>query len=82
MDEGDGSAQAEAGAADPCCDLLSGVLSAFFVKDLVGLAMVPPVLTIARKLRLEPVPYLLYWRGNSFEYWQRWRPSPAILRTF
>jgi Na+/H+ antiporter NhaD/arsenite permease-like protein len=37
----------------------SGVLSAFFVNDIVCLVMVPFVLSITRRLRLEPVPYLL-----------------------
>jgi Na+/H+ antiporter NhaD/arsenite permease-like protein len=35
------------------------VLSAFFVNDIVCLVMVPFVLSITRRLRLEPVPYLL-----------------------
>jgi len=37
----------------------SGVLSAFFVNDIVCLVMVPFVLSITHRLRLEPVPYLL-----------------------
>ena len=37
----------------------SGLLSAFFVNDIVCLVMVPFVLSITRRLRLRPVPYLL-----------------------
>src|SRR6202158_5276864 len=37
----------------------SGVLSAFFVNDIVCLVMVPFVLSITRRLRLDPLPYLL-----------------------
>jgi len=37
----------------------SGLLSAFFVNDIVCLVMVPFVLSITRRLRLSPVPYLL-----------------------
>ena len=37
----------------------SGVLSAFFVNDIVCLVMVPLVLTITRRLELKSVPYLL-----------------------
>jgi Na+/H+ antiporter NhaD/arsenite permease-like protein len=35
------------------------VLSAFFVNDIVCLVMVPFVLNITRRLRLESLPYLL-----------------------
>jgi Na+/H+ antiporter NhaD/arsenite permease-like protein len=35
------------------------VLSAFSVNDIVCLVMVPFVLSITRRLRLEPLPYLL-----------------------
>ena len=43
----------------PAVVFTSGVLSAFFVNDIVCLVMVPFVLSITRRLRLEPVPYLL-----------------------
>jgi Na+/H+ antiporter NhaD/arsenite permease-like protein len=43
----------------PAVVFTSGLLSAFFVNDIVCLVMVPFVLSITRRLRLEPVPYLL-----------------------
>jgi hypothetical protein len=43
----------------PAVVFTSGVLSAFFVNDIVCLVMVPLVLGITRRLRLEPLPYLL-----------------------
>ena len=43
----------------PAVIFTSGVLSAFFVNDIVCLVMVPFVLSITRRLRLEPLPYLL-----------------------
>src|SRR6202521_5867097 len=43
----------------PAVVFTSGVLSAFFVNDIVCLVMVPLVLSITRRLRLEPLPYLL-----------------------
>src|ERR1700691_4915156 len=43
----------------PAVVFTSGVLSAFFVNDIVCLVMVPFVLSITRRLRLKPVPYLL-----------------------
>lgn len=43
----------------PAVIFTSGVLSAFFVNDIVCLVMVPLVLSISRRLRLTPVPYLL-----------------------
>lgn len=39
--------------------LTTGVLSALFVNDIVCLVMVPLVLGITRRLRLQPLPYLL-----------------------
>lgn len=43
----------------PAVVFTSGVLSAFFVNDIMCLVMVPFVLSITRKLRLKPMPYLL-----------------------
>jgi Na+/H+ antiporter NhaD/arsenite permease-like protein len=43
----------------PAVILTSGVLSAFFVNDIVCLIMVPFVLTVTQRLRLAPLPYLL-----------------------
>jgi Na+/H+ antiporter NhaD/arsenite permease-like protein len=43
----------------PTVIFLSGLLSAFFVNDIICLAMVPLVLTVCRKMGLKPVPYLL-----------------------
>ena len=43
----------------PAVVFTSGVLSAFFVNDIVCLVMVPFVLSITRRLQLEPLPYLL-----------------------
>lgn len=39
--------------------LLSGVLSAFLVNDIVCLALTPLVLHLARRLRFDPVPHLI-----------------------
>jgi Na+/H+ antiporter NhaD/arsenite permease-like protein len=43
----------------PAVVFASGVLSAFFVNDIVCLVMVPFVLAIIRRLKLAPLPYLL-----------------------
>jgi Na+/H+ antiporter NhaD/arsenite permease-like protein len=43
----------------PAVVFTSGVLSAFFVNDIMCLVMVPFVLSITRKLQLRPTPYLL-----------------------
>ena len=43
----------------PAIVLTCGVLSAFFVNDIVCLVMVPFVLTLTQKLRLPPLPFLL-----------------------
>jgi len=43
----------------PAVVFTSGVLSAFFVNDIMCLVLVPFVLSITRKLRLKPMPYLL-----------------------
>ena len=43
----------------PAVILTCGVLSAFFVNDIVCLVMVPFVLTLTQKLRLPPLPFLL-----------------------
>ena len=43
----------------PAVILTCGVLSAFFVNDIVCLVMVPFVLTLTRKLHLPPLPFLL-----------------------
>lgn len=43
----------------PATIFTSGILSAFFVNDIMCLVMVPFVLSITRKLRLKPLPYLL-----------------------
>ena len=43
----------------PAAILTCGVLSAFFVNDIVCLVMVPFVLTLTQKLRLQPLPFLL-----------------------
>jgi Na+/H+ antiporter NhaD/arsenite permease-like protein len=43
----------------PAVVLTCGVLSAFFVNDIVCLIMVPFVLTVTQRLRLAPLPYLL-----------------------
>jgi Na+/H+ antiporter NhaD/arsenite permease-like protein len=37
----------------------SGILSAFFVNDIICLVMVPLVLTITRRMRLQALPFLL-----------------------
>ncbi len=43
----------------PTVIFTSGVLSAFFVNDIICLAMVPLVLTATRRLGVKPLPYLL-----------------------
>jgi Na+/H+ antiporter NhaD/arsenite permease-like protein len=43
----------------PAVVFTCGFLSAFFVNDIVCLVMVPFVLNITRRMRLEPLPYLL-----------------------
>lgn len=43
----------------PAAVFASGLLSAFFVNDIVCLVMVPFVLTITRRMKLGPLPYLL-----------------------
>jgi Na+/H+ antiporter NhaD/arsenite permease-like protein len=43
----------------PAVIFTSGVLSAFFVNDIVCLVMVPFVLSITKRMRLQPLPYLL-----------------------
>jgi Na+/H+ antiporter NhaD/arsenite permease-like protein len=43
----------------PAVIFTSGFLSAFFVNDIVCLVMVPFVLSITRRMRLAPLPYLL-----------------------
>jgi Na+/H+ antiporter NhaD/arsenite permease-like protein len=37
----------------------SGILSAFFVNDIICLVMAPLVLTITRRMRVQPLPFLL-----------------------
>ena len=43
----------------PAVIFTCGLLSAFFVNDIVCLVMVPFVLSITRRMRLSPLPYLL-----------------------
>ncbi|HXY02520.1 MAG TPA: anion transporter [Terriglobales bacterium] len=43
----------------PAVIFTAGFLSAFFVNDIVCLVMVPFVLSIAKRMQLEPLPYLL-----------------------
>lgn len=43
----------------PAVIFTSGILSAFFVNDIVCLVMVPFVLMITKAMRLQPLPYLL-----------------------
>jgi len=43
----------------PAVIFTSGFLSAFFVNDIVCLVMVPFVLSITRRMKLQPLPYLL-----------------------
>ena len=43
----------------PAVIFTSGILSAFFVNDIVCLIMVPFVLSIAQRMKLAPLPYLL-----------------------
>jgi Na+/H+ antiporter NhaD/arsenite permease-like protein len=43
----------------PTVIFTSGLLSAFFVNDIICLVMVPFVLTATRRMRVKPLPYLL-----------------------
>jgi Na+/H+ antiporter NhaD/arsenite permease-like protein len=43
----------------PATIFITGVLSAFFVNDIICLVMVPFALTAARRMSLRPLPYLL-----------------------
>lgn len=43
----------------PAVIFTTGVLSAFFVNDIICLVMVPIVLTLTDRLRMDPLPYLL-----------------------
>lgn len=43
----------------PAVIFTSGILSAFFVNDIVCLVMVPFVLSLAKRMKLPPLPYLL-----------------------
>jgi Na+/H+ antiporter NhaD/arsenite permease-like protein len=43
----------------PAVIFTAGILSAFFVNDIVCLVMVPFVLSITKRMRLQPLPYLL-----------------------
>lgn len=43
----------------PAVIFTTGLLAAFFVNDIICLAMVPIVLTITGRMRLSPLPYLL-----------------------
>jgi Na+/H+ antiporter NhaD/arsenite permease-like protein len=43
----------------PAVVFTAGILSAFFVNDIVCLVMVPFVLNIAKRMQLQPIPYLL-----------------------
>src|ERR1700752_1398247 len=43
----------------PAVIFTCGVMSAFFVNDIVCLVMVPFVLSITRRMKLDPLPYLL-----------------------
>jgi len=43
----------------PALVFTCGVMSAFFVNDIVCLVMVPFVLNITRRMKMEPLPYLL-----------------------
>jgi Na+/H+ antiporter NhaD/arsenite permease-like protein len=43
----------------PAVIFTAGILSAFFVNDIVCLVMVPFVLTVTKRMRLQPLPYLL-----------------------
>jgi Na+/H+ antiporter NhaD/arsenite permease-like protein len=43
----------------PAVIFTSGILSAFFVNDIVCLVMVPFVLSVTQRMRLQPLPYLL-----------------------
>ncbi len=49
----------------PAVIFTSGFLSAFFVNDIVCLVMAPFVLNIARRMKLQPMPYLLALATSS-----------------
>jgi Na+/H+ antiporter NhaD/arsenite permease-like protein len=43
----------------PATIFVMGLLSAFFVNDIICLVMVPIILTLTERMRLQPLPYLL-----------------------
>src|SRR5579871_6788013 len=49
----------------PAVIFTCGVMSAFFVNDIVCLVMVPFVLSITRRMELQPLPYLLAVRSEE-----------------
>jgi len=63
----------------PAVIFTSGVLSAFFVNDIICLVMVPFVLHMTRRMGLPPLAYLLaVATGSNIGSWPA---SPAIRRT-
>jgi Na+/H+ antiporter NhaD/arsenite permease-like protein len=63
----------------PAVIFTCGILSAFFVNDIVCLVMVPFVLSITKRMNLPPLPYLLAVATSSTSAASR--PLQAILRT-
>src|SRR5579871_543487 len=49
----------------PAVIFTSGIMSAFFVNDIVCLVMVPFVLSITKRMELQPLPYLLAVRSEE-----------------
>jgi len=63
----------------PAVIFTSGVLSAFFVNDIVCLVMVPLVLNSA--IGWDAGKYPICWQWRPPQILAAWQPSPEILRT-
>jgi len=57
----------------PTVIIASGVLSAFFVNDIICLVMVPLVLSITRRMRVLPLPFLLATLSSMKLFPRLWR---------
>jgi Na+/H+ antiporter NhaD/arsenite permease-like protein len=63
----------------PTVILTSGVLSAFFVNDIICLVMVPFVLTATRRMAVRPLPYLLAVATAAMDRTRLVKPGLVIL---
>jgi len=63
----------------PAVIFTTGFLSAVFVNDIVCLVMVPFVLTVTKRMRIGPLPYL--WPSPRLPILAVWLRLPVIPRT-